>query len=89
MASTAKALRSAPREEETPQPQAWFEEPQHLFAMYVIRISVVPINMWPSHCSHGFSQVGPMPDRLTVGRSRKHIVSDWIPMTAYVLRRVS
>ena len=26
---------------------------QYLFAMYVIGISVVPINIWPSHCSHG------------------------------------
>ena len=30
-----------------------------------------------------------MPDRLAVGSSRKHIVSDRIPTTAYVMRRVS
>ena len=26
---------------------------RRVFAMYVIRISVVPINMWSTHCSHG------------------------------------
>ena len=37
----------------------------------------------------GFRRSGCVPDPFTAGRSRKHIVSDRIPTTAYVLRRVS
>ena len=62
---------------------------KRVLAMFVVRVSAVPFDMSPSNCSHGILTGGPVFDRLTARRSRKHVGSDRIPTSAYNLRCLS
>ena len=60
-----------------------------VFAMFVVRGGWFRFALGQVLVFVEFRRVGDESDRLTAGRSRKHIVSDRMPTTTYVLRRVS